>query len=911
MASRQLRVFIVGDADSAAKAAGQVEKRFGTMGSKLGAVGDKIAKAFRVGAVGAAAAITGTLAKAVTSGWRRLQSLENAEKMFDQMGLSADDTKRIMDGLNDTLTGTAFALDEGAGAMAALVSAGVGLDDVNRQMDLIADAAAYGQTDLAGVADIFRKVESGGRATRRELEQLTTRGIPAFSLLASGLEMTGEEFDKFVADGQLNAEVFVDAWEKGAKGFGEANIVMEGAAKSMGDTVSGAWGNVQAALARFGAVLVGPIFRAMPAILAAATDGLNKLKDASEGFVEGFVEKLSGLDLSRFWDILKGAVPILKDLGQALLNVGEIAMDLLPLGLAAFATGLEVAFAALRPVASLIESVTGWLADHSGLVFAAAAAWATWKGVGLIVDGIVPKFKSLYDGVRSFFSIISSTAATKGVSRTSAALGSLKQSASEANTGLATLAKGGAGLAVAAGFGLMQVWKKAGDQAKAAIAEMKEGMDDTSMSSIADVQEGIRAKLEATNAELNKSSGFWGDLGWSVAATGQGLLSMTGQVEPTMLNTLRASEELTKELEVLAAQLVDLEQTYLVAGAAMDGVDLDPTVSWDPETFKEFGSQAEKWAQNLGLTADEVTRLHQEGKLPETLAAARDAALNGTPAMDTMAAAIETLSDETADSTERLKAWKDMIDAAIGPQKNVTDSTIAYKNELASLEEKVKENAGTFDINTAAGRENLSGLSSLIDRTVDLAGAIGEQTGSTEFATAALASKREEIIKGLESVMSRREAEKLLADQFNFSADALNDVAIKATNARRGIEDIPSHKRILIEWDEIKRTTVMEQRLSDWEQYGRHYARRHTGGIFRASRPGGEGLALLRDRERVMTPTQQGPPQLPERAGVSYTTNVVVHVEGSVLAEEDLTTAVIDGINTRQGRSATQLLRGV
>ena len=34
----------------------------------------------------------------------------------------------------------------------------------------------------------------------------------------------------------------------------------------------------------------------------------------------------------------------------------------------------------------------------------------------------------------------------------------------------------------------------------------------------------------------------------------------------------------------------------------------------------------------------------------------------------------------------------------------------------------------------------------------------------------------------------------------------------------------------------------------------------HTGGVFRAPRPGGEGLAILRDRETVLQPGErQGP----------------------------------------------------
>lgn len=48
----------------------------------------------------------------------------------------------------------------------------------------------------------------------------------------------------------------------------------------------------------------------------------------------------------------------------------------------------------------------------------------------------------------------------------------------------------------------------------------------------------------------------------------------------------------------------------------------------------------------------------------------------------------------------------------------------------------------------------------------------------------------------------------------------------------------------------------------------------HTGGVFRASTPGGEGLALLRDGERVSTPGMGG--------------GVTVIVQGSVVAEREL-----------------------
>lgn len=61
----------------------------------------------------------------------------------------------------------------------------------------------------------------------------------------------------------------------------------------------------------------------------------------------------------------------------------------------------------------------------------------------------------------------------------------------------------------------------------------------------------------------------------------------------------------------------------------------------------------------------------------------------------------------------------------------------------------------------------------------------------------------------------------------------------------------------------------------------------HDGGVFRAPRPGGEGLALLRDGERVLTPEQD------RRGGGG---GVTVNVAGSVVTERQLVLAIREGI---------------
>lgn len=57
---------------------------------------------------------------------------------------------------------------------------------------------------------------------------------------------------------------------------------------------------------------------------------------------------------------------------------------------------------------------------------------------------------------------------------------------------------------------------------------------------------------------------------------------------------------------------------------------------------------------------------------------------------------------------------------------------------------------------------------------------------------------------------------------------------------------------------------------------GSHLARLHDGGVYRSPRPGGEGLALLRDREHVFTPEQMA------SGGAGLTVNVT----GSIYADD-------------------------
>lgn len=236
-----------------ADAARRVSAGFGKAFGAVAKYGKLAAKA----ATGAVVAVTGL---AVKGGIDRLLAIEDAEAKFRALGVAQKDTARLMDGLKASLRGTAYAMDEGAGSLAKLFAAGRSLATLNNDFELVADAAAFSNTPLDAVADLFSKISTRGKVTTGVMQQLQTRGVPSFQLLASAAGVSVADMQAAVTRGMVSSDLFFELWEKGAKSFGKDGIIMSGAAKKMGDTTKGAFANMRAALSRFGVALVEDVF---------------------------------------------------------------------------------------------------------------------------------------------------------------------------------------------------------------------------------------------------------------------------------------------------------------------------------------------------------------------------------------------------------------------------------------------------------------------------------------------------------------------------------------------------------------------------------------------------------------------------------------------------------------------------
>lgn len=367
--SADIRVTVSGDASGARKAMGDAAEAAQGFAAKAKEVGDRIKSGIGDAAQAAAdtakaamssvsLAIGALLATAAVGGFRRFTALEDATAMLDQMGLSANQSEALMGALNNTLTGTAFALDEGAGVMAKLVGSSMPLSDIPGRLDLIADAAAFGKAPLSEVGDIFNRIGANGRVATQDLQRLADRNIPAFALLADQLGVTESQLRQMVSAGEVDADTFFRAWEEGAKGFGETGIRIEGAAQSMGDTTRGAISNAMAAINRFGArgfariyEQIGPLANAFGSVLdglapslAAGVDrlmdspGMTKFLDfllSVPDKIDPWMERLGNLDrrivaplAAAFGALGIGAARAIPVLGQMLIPINPIVAGL-------------------------------------------------------------------------------------------------------------------------------------------------------------------------------------------------------------------------------------------------------------------------------------------------------------------------------------------------------------------------------------------------------------------------------------------------------------------------------------------------------------------------------------------------------------------------------------------------------
>lgn len=337
----------------------QAEETGSSIGDKLTAGLKTIGKGALLG-VGAKAGtmVMDGVHTAMSKGFDRLQSVEQAEKMLEGLGHSASTVDKIMDNAMTSVKGTAYGFGEAASMAATFVGAGVEEgEDLTRVLKLVGDSAAITGSDFQEMGSIWTKIASNQKLSTEEMNQLMDRGLGLLPKLQEKYGVTAEEARKMVTEGKVSFEEFAEVME-GTVG---------GAAQSMGSTFKGSLSNMQAALGRLGAKMLKPIFDNAPAVFAAVGDAVDELGKKLDPVITQIsqwlapkMQHLAENVVPKFADALLGVVDRLISMGQWVQRNAEW----------------------LAPLAVAVGSFAGYVLMFNGAMMAAQ------KSIKLVTGGM-------------------------------------------------------------------------------------------------------------------------------------------------------------------------------------------------------------------------------------------------------------------------------------------------------------------------------------------------------------------------------------------------------------------------------------------------------------------------------------------------------------------------------------------
>lgn len=342
------------------------------------------------GAIG----IANTLGGVFQAGFGRLEAIDNAKFKLEALGNSAKDVETIMTSAETAVKGTAFGLGDAATIAASAVAAGVKPgQELTKYLSLTADAAAVAGSSLSDMGSIINKVQTNQVAYTDDLQQLADRGIPIFQWLQKEYGVTAVELRKMVSDGKVDAATFQKVISEN----------MGGSAKKMGESVSGSIENTKAAIGRLSASILGPVFKAMPGVLANIQSGFDAIGKVAGPALEGVSKVLGPIVnyLKQFSDVL---VPLGVALGTfiTLMVAAKVATAAWAVAQWALDAAMDAnpIFIWIAAIAGIIAAIVlaynkvGWFRD------AVNGLWDIIKSVAGFIAGVfVAAWKWLADAI--------------------------------------------------------------------------------------------------------------------------------------------------------------------------------------------------------------------------------------------------------------------------------------------------------------------------------------------------------------------------------------------------------------------------------------------------------------------------------------------------------------------------------
>ena len=459
--------------------------------------------------------------------------------------------------------------------------------------------------------------------------------------------------------------------------------------------------------------------------------------------------------------------PAVGDISKAIGDLGSILADLydagtpvvkmlVTLGGAAIIGGLTVA-------ADILEHLTGFLAHHGEIVAVVTGAWLGLRAAIILGDifgaalMVLNNASLALSGMAAQAKAAGIAVATMGTSA-STGMSMLGTSLAAGTTAMGLFKMAVAGAMAGALLAFMAISQSAA-KARANVEKLKpEGFDDQSLASLRSYADTIQDAGVNAQVASDKQGGWKGTI--------KGTVEVMSPMKNSVVDQRNAVVALSAAQDANNKRLAEMRWRYIQAHDAVygtsDALDYVNAIltGRSVAAFDAAGEASERWIKKLDLPPEVV---NDRVRLAAAITEAKDAADNGTPSTDKMAASYKVLADETSSATDKLEAWSTLVDQTFGVPMNVEETLTKWGQAISELTDKLKPGAWAgFDELTEKGRDNRDVMQGAAKAGLDMAKAFAT-AGRTDEAVVMLRNTRKALLDaGTAAGMSKGDVEAFL-----------------------------------------------------------------------------------------------------------------------------------------------------
>jgi tape measure domain-containing protein len=368
----------------AGQAIGKLARKMKSLGSAgsagLSAFKNMTFTAFKAGAIAATAAVAG-LVIAIKSAVSNASNLENLGVAFTAITGSATGAADLIGHLREESKRTGVEIGSMATMVRRLMANGMDVTEAKKMTSSLLDISGTlglgtEEAKLLGIA--ISQVQAKGVVSMEELrQQIAEKGVPVFDVLAQKLDVTKGKLMEMVANGEVGADVLMEAFSNLEGPLAK----FRGGAEKMAMTAQGSFNRLKATIADVFADAGAPLLDGLAAGLNVITNKIIEMGSKLKAYAEAagvFVRTMAkAFQQGKMGEVLKlSLVAAAKEFVNRMFAGLKTAVSFTTM---AIIEGVKSAF-------SKITDMNFWV----GVVEIFKSAWTLLKAVGLEVVAAMP-----------------------------------------------------------------------------------------------------------------------------------------------------------------------------------------------------------------------------------------------------------------------------------------------------------------------------------------------------------------------------------------------------------------------------------------------------------------------------------------------------------------------------------------